>query len=147
MQVSVNCVERGRLMADLWTSNAELTGRLLTDLINQKDASERAMMAMQQDNQELQNELDSLRMKLKHKEAEQQEASRRLKALEGLAVKYKYRGESWEEQEAEWQKLEEVRAKERENYKPEARAGGSDGGKPGSFFMSARLKAMKADEG
>lgn len=39
-QVSLHCAERGRLMADLWTSNADMTSRVIQEMEIIKEESE-----------------------------------------------------------------------------------------------------------
>lgn len=100
LQVSVSCVERGRLMADLWTSHAELTGRVLTDLIQERSGSAQAVANMADENARLQDEAEGLRAKLRQRDLELADYKRRVERYEELSLKHKYKGETWEEQEA-----------------------------------------------
>jgi len=150
-QVSVQCVERGRLMSDVWTSHSELTGRLLTDLVNHKSSSDMAVAALQKEKCEMQSEIHGLRVKLRIKEAEHRENLRRLRSLEELSVKHMYKGDSWLDQELEWQQLEaashgkyaggEAKAASRISEKQ------GSGQMTGSFWINALKKRAESREG
>jgi len=98
-QVSVSCVDHGRLMADLWTSHAELTGRVLTDLINERAGTSAAFASMADENRKLVDEAESLRAQLRQRDLDLVAHKRRLERFEELSLRYNYKGETWEEQD------------------------------------------------
>jgi hypothetical protein len=76
VQVSISCTERGRLMADVWTSHSELTSKILADI----RSNDEAHIAMANALHRKRNFLDDACVRLQQKCAEYEAENSMLKA-------------------------------------------------------------------
>jgi hypothetical protein len=76
VQVSISCTERGRLMADVWTSHSELTSKILADI----RSNDEAHIAMANALHRKHTVLDDARVRLQQRCAEYEAENCMLKA-------------------------------------------------------------------
>ena len=84
VQVSCGCVERGRLMADLWTSQTELYTSILVNLKRNNDAHVALVHALHRKHKALDSACAGLRHKHKAAQEENARLSQRVEELEEL---------------------------------------------------------------
>ncbi|GMH44706.1 hypothetical protein BSKO_12658 [Bryopsis sp. KO-2023] len=91
-QVSLQCVERGRLMADLWASHTDIMTRVVHEIRDQKEDGEIIAMGTKKRNQMLEGQIEGLQQMLLEKRIQLKAMTDKMAELQKAVLGHDFTG-------------------------------------------------------